>query len=89
MFTEKVANHQFKEGSALRESDQQTQVESVPASSASSMTATKIILANEKEQKRIFGQFMQMADGADQSSNAETDDYFTCKDSFKESRYES
>ena len=47
--------------------------------SASSMEVTKILLANEVEQKKLYGKLTDL-EGAEQSS-AETEDFYSCLES--------
>ncbi len=41
------------------------------------MVASKIILANYEEQKKLYGKFTEVDE---HSSNADTEDFYTCKD---------
>jgi hypothetical protein len=53
------------------------------------MHATKIILANQDEQRKLYGRFTEVSDGAkscvddeaDRVSSEETGDYHTCRQS--------
>ena len=78
MFSEKVANLQSQHSSAssvMTKSGSSLQDQS--DASASSMVATKIILANYEEQKKLYGKFTEVDD---HSSNADTEDFYSCKD---------